>query len=86
MPVYAYRCADCGSNYERLRGIASNDSEVECPGCGGAGRAKRLLSAFAAFSKTDGVTRPANTSAVGGGNSNGGCKAAGGCACHGAVL
>lgn len=82
MPVYAYRCAGCGANYERLRGISAKDTEVDCPDCGTIGQAKRLLSTFSAFSKTDGVTRPASTSPAGGGNSNGACHAAGGCHCH----
>ncbi len=80
MPVYAYKCAECGSSYERLRGIKAEDKEVECPECGQSGRAKRLLSSFAAFSKSDGVTRPASTSAAGGGNSNGACGVS--CGCH----
>ena len=81
MPVYAYRCSDCGSGYERLRGISAEDKEIECPQCGKEGQAKRLLSTFMAFSKVDGITRAANTSAMGGGNSNGSCGG-GGCGCH----
>lgn len=82
MPVYAYRCSECGSTYERLRGISAEDKEIECAECGQVGRAKRLLSTFAAFSKSDGVTRPASTGPQGGGNSMGGCGAVGGCGCH----
>ncbi|HEX2911149.1 MAG TPA: zinc ribbon domain-containing protein [Chloroflexia bacterium] len=80
MPVYAYRCSSCGSTYERLRGIGTEDREIECPECGQGGSAKRLLSSFAAFSKTGGITRPTNTSPAGGGNSNGACGGA--CGCH----
>ncbi len=80
MPVYAYRCSDCSATYDRLRGISAQDAEIECPECGHNGRAKRLLSRFAAFSKTDGVTRPANSGPAGGGNSNGACGVA--CGCH----
>lgn len=82
MPVYAYRCSDCSASYERLRGISADDGEIECPSCGNTGRAKRQLSMFSAFSKTDGVSRPASTTPAGGGNSNGACHAAGGCRCH----
>ncbi|OJV89251.1 MAG: hypothetical protein BGO39_35235 [Chloroflexi bacterium 54-19] len=81
MPVYAYRCSECGSTYERLRGITALDNEIECPSCGQGGRAKRLLSTFAAFSKTDGITRPTNTSPAGNGNSFGACSH-GSCGCH----
>ncbi len=80
MPVYAYKCADCSSTYERLRGISAEDKEIDCPVCGTTGQAKRLLSMFAAFSKADGITRPTNTAPVGGGNSNGACG--GSCGCH----
>jgi putative FmdB family regulatory protein len=80
MPVYAYKCIECGSDFERLRGISSNDNELECPTCGRGGTAKRKLSLFAAMSKTDGVTRPASTANSSPSN-NGGC-CGGGCGCH----
>jgi putative FmdB family regulatory protein len=83
MPVYVYKCAECGTDYEKLRGINQSDSELECPHCGQSGRAKRKLATFAAFSKTDGITRPSNQS---GGNTGGGCqmgKGGPGCGCHG---
>ncbi len=83
MPVYVYKCAECGADYEKLRGISQSDSDLECPSCGQMGRAKRKLATFAAFSKTDGITRPANQT---GGNTGAGCqhgKGGAGCACHG---
>jgi putative FmdB family regulatory protein len=83
MPVYAYRCSRCDSSFERLRGISQQDSDVECPECGQQGTAKRLISTFAAFSKTDGMTHPSNQPI--GGNDGGGCQRAGGCACHGGL-
>jgi putative FmdB family regulatory protein len=80
MPVYAYKCLDCGSDFERLRGISSSDSELECSSCGKVGTAKRKLSTFAAISRTaDGVTRPVNTYNNSPSN-NGGC-CGGGCGC-----
>jgi len=78
MPVYAYKCIECGSDFERLRGISSKDSEVGCPSCGTAGKAKRKLSTFAAVTRTaDGVTRPASSYNP----SNGGGCCGGGCGC-----
>lgn len=78
MPVYAYKCLDCGSDFERLRGISSSDGELECSSCGKTGTAKRKLSTFAAITKTsDGVTRPVSTYNA----SNGGGCCGGGCGC-----
>ncbi len=79
MPVYAYKCMSCGSDFERLRGMSTSDSEVECPDCGRGGQAKRKLSTFAAMSKSDGVTRPASTTNASPSNSGGCCG--GGCGC-----
>jgi putative FmdB family regulatory protein len=81
MPVYAYKCGDCGTTYDRLRSIAAEDNEVDCPVCGKVGQAKRLLSTFAAFSKSDGISRPANSSTAGGGNGGGSC-CGGACGCQ----
>jgi putative FmdB family regulatory protein len=33
MPVYDYRCADCGA-FEATRRIAERDDALACPGCG----------------------------------------------------
>lgn len=81
MPVYAYRCAECGSTYERLRGITAEDKEIECVTCGQTGQAKRQLSSFMAFSKVGGISRPTNTAPAGNGNSFGACGG-GSCGCH----
>lgn len=83
MPVYAYSCINCGSAFERLRGISQTDTELDCPQCGEAGHAKRRISTFASFTKTNGVTRPTNYEAPGNGNSNGACGPR--CACHGGI-
>ncbi len=46
MPIYEYRCRDCGAEFEEL-GAPSQDSEaVTCRACAGR-RVTRLLSAFA---------------------------------------
>ncbi|MFH1647111.1 MAG: zinc ribbon domain-containing protein [Chloroflexota bacterium] len=34
MPIYAYKCRQCGEKFEQFRGIYDTDSEVECPKCG----------------------------------------------------
>ena len=49
MPIFEYRCKQCGANFESLQS-RSDEPGPSCPGCG-AERAERLLSVFA-------VTRP----------------------------
>ncbi len=34
MPVYEYRCATCGVEFQKL--VFSSAARVACPGCGGA--------------------------------------------------
>lgn len=40
MPIYDYRCADCGAKFEQL---VRGDQQAACPGCSG-GKLERLLS------------------------------------------
>jgi len=51
MPMYEYRCRDCGERFEELRGSNEGDEGMECPRCGES-RVERLLSAFATSSPT----------------------------------
>jgi putative FmdB family regulatory protein len=71
MPIYEYRCADCGKEFERY--VATPGASAACPACQ-SGSVKRTLSVFAL--KSDGG--PVASSAPAGG---GGC-CGGGCACH----
>lgn len=42
MPLYEYRCPDCGVKYEKI--VPNFSAPIPaCPGCGG-GRAEKLLS------------------------------------------
>ncbi|NLT50505.1 MAG: zinc ribbon domain-containing protein [Ignavibacteria bacterium] len=34
MPIYEYKCNDCGSRYEILHKALNNLSEIKCPLCG----------------------------------------------------
>jgi putative FmdB family regulatory protein len=34
MPIYEYRCKDCGTRFEKLVRRPSAVSEIECPSCG----------------------------------------------------
>ncbi|MCL4466496.1 MAG: zinc ribbon domain-containing protein [Chloroflexi bacterium] len=73
MPIYEYRCEGCQTKFELLRSFSRADEPAECPTCRAVG-ARRLISAFACFSKSDGGA----TTAVGGGGCSG-CSA-GSCA------
>lgn len=47
MPIYEYRCQDCGSKFEKLVRRAEDASEIECPSCGQK-HLQQELSTFAA--------------------------------------
>jgi putative FmdB family regulatory protein len=34
MPMYEYRCEECGRTYEQLRRMSEADTNLECPHCG----------------------------------------------------
>lgn len=46
MPMYEYRCVDCGEIYEQLRRMSDADRDLKCPKCG-SGDVNRLVSCFA---------------------------------------
>ncbi len=45
MPIYEYRCKQCGSTFEKLVKLSTKTSEIECPKCG-ARRAEKAMSVF----------------------------------------
>jgi putative FmdB family regulatory protein len=46
MPIYEYRCQDCGAEFEELTASSPDNGAVTCRGCASR-RVTRLLSAFA---------------------------------------
>lgn len=34
MPMYEYRCQECGKLYEQLRRMSEADTNLQCPACG----------------------------------------------------
>lgn len=34
MPMYEYRCNQCGAKFEIIRGISAANEEIKCPKCG----------------------------------------------------
>jgi putative FmdB family regulatory protein len=62
MPMYEYRCEECGSAYEQLRKMSEADTNLECPYCKSK-KIERLLSTCSFGAPSTG----------GGGDSGGGC-------------
>ncbi len=57
MPIYEYRCQDCGEKFEKLIRSDADQSELVCPSCGSK-RTDKLLSIFgtSGFSTTRNFT------------------------------
>lgn len=66
MPMYEYRCTECGRRYEQLRRMSEADTNLECPQCASK-KVERQISACAIGGGTSG-----------GGNGGGGCAPRGG--------
>ncbi len=47
MPIYEYRCEECGRTFEMLRRWSESDSDVKCPACESE-QVERQISTFAA--------------------------------------
>jgi putative FmdB family regulatory protein len=60
MPMYEYRCRECGERFEEIRSVSDSDQGVLCPRCAG-GAVEKLFSTFA-------TSGPASTSGSGGGS------------------
>jgi putative FmdB family regulatory protein len=45
MPIYDYKCRNCGKTFEMLRRMQDADRDLQCPDCH-AHEVERLLSAF----------------------------------------
>ena len=71
MPIYEYRCNQCGREFEKY--LQSAQAAVACPGCQSA-RVTRRLSLL-------GMRSAGGTFASGGMSGGGGC-CGGGCGCH----
>jgi putative FmdB family regulatory protein len=46
MPMYEYKCEQCGREFEQLRRMADADRDLVCPECS-SDHIRRLLSCFA---------------------------------------
>jgi len=47
MPIYEYRCQECGEKFEKfVRSMNNLGPEVKCPKCGANMKVEKLLSGF----------------------------------------
>ncbi|HNY91905.1 MAG TPA: zinc ribbon domain-containing protein [bacterium] len=51
MPIYEYRCSDCGHRFEVFQRMGADGSDLQCPLCA-APKPEKLFSAIAASSKS----------------------------------
>jgi len=70
MPIYEYKCRDCGEKFETMRSMKDADAPIPCSKCQGQ-NTSRQLSKFAAQS---------GGKALAGGNGGCGSCAGGSCA------
>lgn len=76
MPVYEYCCSGCDLKFELLRPMSQMDQDAPCPKCKNG--AHKVLSVFAAFSKSSG----GDSVPVAGGGGCDGCTASTCSSCH----
>jgi putative FmdB family regulatory protein len=65
MPIYEYRCENCQTRFEALRPFSQSANPIACPKCAEPG-ARRLISSFAAVSRSEGGSRLVTSSQAGG--------------------
>jgi len=69
MPLYDYRCDECGKQFEKRLGFSQSDTLVVCPTCESQ-RTHRLISAVMILGAAGPVA------------DDGGCGCGGACNCH----
>ena len=65
MALYEYRCAKCGSDFDKFVSINKTAVKVNCPVCGSA-RVKRKLSTFSTVGASGGKATSAPSCDTGG--------------------
>lgn len=71
MPLYEYRCPQCGHRFEILQRMGQGAEGLACPGCG-AGKVEKQLSTFAAATGGGSSSETCANAAVGRGCGPGG--------------
>jgi putative FmdB family regulatory protein len=57
MPIYEYRCTECGKRFSRLQLVGANAKDTSCPKCESE-KVERLISSFASTSSGPDATCP----------------------------
>jgi putative FmdB family regulatory protein len=70
MPIYEYKCRECGDRFEKLVRSASQEQETQCPACCSPNVARQM----SVCARVGGDS----PSFVGGGDSGGSCAPTGG--------
>ncbi len=60
MPIYEYKCEDCGHHFDALRTMRAADDAIACKACGSE-RTQRTLSVFFAHSEGRSVVHAGNS-------------------------
>lgn len=55
MPIFEYRCSDCGTQYDVLHKGAENPDAVQCPSC----ESRSFVKRFSSFSASTGASSSA---------------------------
>lgn len=65
MPIYEYKCTECGQISEVVVGIVDNNAKIECSRCGSEFMEKIVSSTFTVIEAKKGKTISNNTSCCG---------------------
>ena len=60
MPLFEFKCGECGTEFEELLFRRDEADEVSCPSCG-SDTVEKLLSSFAAPGKSEGPAATGKT-------------------------
>jgi len=73
MPIYEYKCQDCGAKFESLRHMRDADAPIQCASCSST-NTKRVLSTC--YTKREGASSQSGSSGCAG-CSGGSCSSCG---------
>jgi len=65
MPIYEFKCKECGNEFEYLCFSSNDEKEAKCPKCG-AHKTERLLSCFSSVSSGGELASASSCSPSGG--------------------
>jgi len=61
MPIYEYRCDQCGQAFEMIRSVSDSDKGLQCPACKSL-KVNRLMSVFSSCQASDSSSAGSPTS------------------------